>query len=306
MMIGDAYLPGCLVMAQSLRATGTKYPIVIMVTPDVSEGAMALLAEKYDRVIIIPYLEYKTHKLDGNIEERYGHWNDKGYTKYNMMALTDYKKVLYLEPDEHILHNIDFLFERPTPFGLFSSPWGWPVGNRIMNPYHTLKDGDYVQPWMIEEALTNYGHGSIGTPVMIRPDLKLFEKLKSEIAANQPFGFPTVQSGIEEVVLPWFYSMVMKIPVYQTHMKYGWVPWKIIPRDRSFNKIYVNHFFGIDKPWMVDRLKYDDDYWNAWWAEYSNAYYSVGSAQRALLDTVCPHSKLVDYDSLFEQLSLDD
>jgi hypothetical protein len=289
MMIGDAYLPGALVMAQSLRDTGTKYPIIIMVTPDVSECAKLALSKVYDDIINIDYITYDVIKLTGTIKERYGNWNHLGFTKFNMMNLVKYKKVLYLETDEQVIHNIDHLFEMPTPVGLFTSPWGYPIGNGIMNPYHTLREGSYVQPWMIKEAFENYGHGSIGSLVLLRPDAELFKKFNAEVSANQPFGYHNVQSTIEEVVFPWFYSIVMNYPMYQSHLKYGWVPWKKIPNDRSYDKIYVNHFFGVEKPWKEVRNKYDEDYWNLWWDAYTKIYHGCSPKNKSLLNKCCPY-----------------
>lgn len=288
MMIGDSYLPGALVLAKSLRDTGTKYPIVIMVTPDVSDDARRVLATSYDEVVSINYLRYTCVRLDGALHKRYGNWNEYGFTKFNMMALTKFKKVLYLETDEHVLFNLDHLFEMPTPVGLFSSPWGYPMKYRVMNPYLGLRCGEYVQPWMIDEAFKNYGHGSIGSLVLLRPDANLFVRFQSEISKNIPFGFPKAQSTIEEVVFPWFYSMVMKYPMYQSHLKYGWVPWKK-PRidDRDFDKVYVNHFFGTDKPWKENQSKYHDDYWNFWWSEFSTIYLKCDSEDQLVLTKCC-------------------
>lgn len=42
----DAYLPGTLVVDQCLRSVGSKYPLVVMVTPTLSQEARVLLKKK--------------------------------------------------------------------------------------------------------------------------------------------------------------------------------------------------------------------------------------------------------------------
>ena len=75
MMIGDAYLPGALVLADSLRRVKSKWPVVIMVTPDVSKEACQILAGAYDDVIHVDYIKYKCVPMPGSLNLRYGHWN---------------------------------------------------------------------------------------------------------------------------------------------------------------------------------------------------------------------------------------
>ena len=206
-----------------------------------------------------------------------------------MMALTQFDKVLYLETDEQVVRNIDHLFEMPTPVGLFTSPWGWPMANKIMSPYIGLKEGDYVQPWMVIEAFHNYGHGSIGSLVLLRPEKGLLADFKKEVERAQPFGFKKAMSTIEEIALPWYYIMTKGIPMYQSHIRYGWVPWKKwIGGEKN---IFVNHFFGLEKPWKEPRDKYSDDYWNLWWDAYDQIYAKHKPKQQEVLNKLCSPNK---------------
>ena len=261
---GDAYTQGCVVLAQSLQHTA--YHKVCMVTNDVSANAREILiASGWDEIIEVPYIECKN--IQSSISKSRYSWISKSLTKFNMMNLVKYKKVLFLEPDMIIVHSIDHLFEMPTPSGMFSSFSSYPRDTRTISPYWTLKHGDYVQPWMIPEAFHNYGHGPIGAPLIIKPDKQLFDKLVYEIANRKVFGYTKpYSSGIDEITFAWFYSIVCKIPMYHIHEKYGWVPWKH-PRvdDVEWDKPYANHFFGVDKPWLCTRDKYNDDYWVHWW-----------------------------------------
>lgn len=50
-MKGDAYVPGALVAAYSLRLTGSSADLVCMVTPDVTETARKRLAVAFTKVV---------------------------------------------------------------------------------------------------------------------------------------------------------------------------------------------------------------------------------------------------------------
>ncbi len=51
LMLNDNYLPGCLVLAGSLRRQGVTAPLIVLVTDDVSLKARQALGELYDHVV---------------------------------------------------------------------------------------------------------------------------------------------------------------------------------------------------------------------------------------------------------------
>lgn len=65
-MKGDAYVPGALVTAESIKRTGSKYDVVCMVTPDVTKRDK--LAIIFNKVVEVPYISAETNKLLLNIK----------------------------------------------------------------------------------------------------------------------------------------------------------------------------------------------------------------------------------------------
>ena len=122
-MRGDAYVPGALALAASLRASGTAAATVCMATPDVSAGARALLGRAFDRVAFVDKLTYPTRPMPtAKQREIYGSWISDACTKWRCLDF-EYARVIVLDADAVLLGNCDHLFEVPAPAGIFSSPW---------------------------------------------------------------------------------------------------------------------------------------------------------------------------------------
>jgi hypothetical protein len=93
-MRGDAYVPGALVTAYSVRCAGTAAELVCMVTDDVSEAARTHLRAVFDRVVPVPYIRAPALPLaTAKQRDRYGAWMSVACTKWNLLALDEYNKV---------------------------------------------------------------------------------------------------------------------------------------------------------------------------------------------------------------------
>ena len=151
-MRGDAYVPGALVCAHSLRLAGTRARLVCMVTACVSALARRRLRCVWDEVVEVPALRFECRKLVSVKQRRmYEQWVETSFTKWNCLALTQYAKVVFIDADKVVLANCDELFSLRAPAGTFSSPWAWPFntkGEGIPNPYalSCAQHGDAVPP----------------------------------------------------------------------------------------------------------------------------------------------------------------
>ncbi len=89
----DEYVIGALVLARSLRLTGTKHIIACMVTNDVSDKAMINLQLEFDRVHVVDYYHAKRVKLrTDKAEGMYSSWMDISLTWYQCLNLVRYEK----------------------------------------------------------------------------------------------------------------------------------------------------------------------------------------------------------------------
>lgn len=106
---GDGYLPGIEALGSSIKATGTHHPMVLMVTPDVSDHARAALAhEGWTLRPIEPIANPNPATM--HMLPRFG----AAYTKLRAWELTEYDKLVFLDGDTIVVKNIDDLFDRPA------------------------------------------------------------------------------------------------------------------------------------------------------------------------------------------------
>jgi hypothetical protein len=105
---GDAYAPGVEALGRSLRATGTREPMVLMVTADVPSAARTRLASQGWTLREIEPVKNPTPAKQ-LLFPRF----DKVFTKLRAWELVEFDKVVLLDADMVVLKNIDELFERP-------------------------------------------------------------------------------------------------------------------------------------------------------------------------------------------------
>lgn len=259
------YLLAALAAAWSLKQSGTREDVVLLVT-DISEDMIDLGKYVFDRIYSAPYLKLCCKPLRTEKQrKRYESWMDVSCTKWNCLNLVEYEKIIYLDADIVVLRNIDHLFQLSAPAGTFSSPQarGYCLKGGMYNPYLSLREGDDVKSEMIDEGLSGKNGASftvIGTSVVLKPDSKHFSELLSMLAKygkNNAFGYPSCNSGIDEQVLAHFYSRFLpEITGQVFQWKYvsqssGWIPWhpEWLRKDEVPSVI---HYFG-QKFWEMKR-----------------------------------------------------
>lgn len=106
---GDGYVPGVEALGRSLVRTGTQYPKLVLVTPDVPEAARATLEKEGWGVHEIEPIE----NPNPDTNQLFARFRNT-FTKLRAFALTEYEKLVFLDADTIVLQNIDDLFERPA------------------------------------------------------------------------------------------------------------------------------------------------------------------------------------------------
>lgn len=110
------YLPGLMAMYLSLKQTGTQIPLYAMLPKKVVENETQTIANlKQNGIIIIQYdhsIEIPQQLIDNNAQQgdlRFSHTFDK----LLVFEQTQFDKIVYLDADIYILHNLDHLFQLP-------------------------------------------------------------------------------------------------------------------------------------------------------------------------------------------------
>ena len=266
LMKGDSYVPGCLVLASSLRKVESKVDIICMVTPDVSAKARSVLAMLFTEVIPVDYITTPDFKLPSeSVQKHYGVLNTSLETKLRCLNLKgklkdkqkQYEKVCLLDADLLILKCMDNLFDLQAPAGTFHSYW--------LHGYHdpypqNMKTGDSVPDSAIQEAFRRKKSYVVQTTVLLLPTTKpngddIFPDLEKYI---REFSGDIGELGLSNL-LATMYDTVDDLTV-STYFKkwtyigqeYTCIPW----RDKQAHP-YVNHYFNT-KPWTMQENEWPD------------------------------------------------
>ncbi|GLJ25132.1 hypothetical protein SUGI_0480690 [Cryptomeria japonica] len=101
----EFYVCGAIAVARSIRLTGSKRDLVILVDA-------TIIAEHRRGLEMAGWKLRQIERIRNPKAEReaYNEWN---YSKFRLWQLTDYDKIIFIDADLLILRNIDFLFGMP-------------------------------------------------------------------------------------------------------------------------------------------------------------------------------------------------
>jgi alpha-N-acetylglucosamine transferase len=113
---------GALVLAQSLKATQTPYPLVVLYSPDhITQQSVTALQSSFDQVI--PIQPIQSQNID-NLELLGRPDLIDTFSKLYVWNLIQFQKVVFLDADILVLQNVDELMQQEE---LSAVPdCGWP------------------------------------------------------------------------------------------------------------------------------------------------------------------------------------
>lgn len=119
LVTGEKYLPGVAIFAQSLlRGSAhhkrSRYPLVAMVTADVSAKAIESLVSL--GCVVCPVKRLHPGHSRGDQRMAFAHFGDV-WTKLRAFGLVEYERVIMVDSDMLVRHNIDNLMEMPLDEG---------------------------------------------------------------------------------------------------------------------------------------------------------------------------------------------
>ncbi|KAF7320434.1 Galactinol synthase 1 [Mycena kentingensis (nom. inval.)] len=265
------YLAGTLVLHEGLREAASKFPLVVMATPTLPKSARRVLTRRGIRVREIEPLnpEDGVHTLAGADSRFQDTW-----TKLRAFELEEYERVVLLDSDMLVKHNIDELMAiRLPPEGIAAVhvcacnprhfphyPADWVPENCAFSAVHTPT----AAPPPPSDDPRPYGQLNSGT-VVLQPSRSLARRLYHFLATDErvpSFSFPdqdlltTFFQG-KWVSLPWYYNALKTLRIVHSTL------W-----DDDVARCV--HYILTDKPWK-GRKSSAEEYqvvngW--WWAQY--------------------------------------
>lgn len=102
-----SYLPGVIVLHDSVKRTHTSYPFWVAISSSIPLEVDAKLSDRGMCVVRLPL----PVKIPLTFKENSGHWGNT-FDKIHLFGLTNFAKLVYLDSDMIVLQNIDELFEK--------------------------------------------------------------------------------------------------------------------------------------------------------------------------------------------------
>lgn len=230
----DSYVFGVLVLWKSLMDTHPKYPFHLLITPNLSKETMNLL--EISKIKLIKINPIKNPILDDPNDRRF-----YNYSKLNMWSLTQFDKIVYLDADMVILHNIDELFEKKNMSSTNSGGW-----------LPDKKDWKEMNSGMI----------------VLEPSTTIFEHMKSQVGLIEKELGKGDQAFLHQYYHDWHEKTDLHLPhiynIFDIHLKsykkhFGYyLDTNIQTNNKNFDekRVKIVHYIGKNKPWnMVEEIK---------------------------------------------------
>jgi len=150
---GEGYLPGVEALGGSLKASGTREPMVLMLTPEISPVTRARLVDEGWTLHDVEPIA-NPNATTQQMLPRFG----GAYTKLCAWQLVEYDKVVFLDADTLVLQNVDDLFDRPEIAAApdFFLPDRFSSGVMVLEPSAAKFDR------MVRDLSTHPGYGGGG------------------------------------------------------------------------------------------------------------------------------------------------
>jgi len=273
LLTNSSYLPAALVLNESLKSAGSKYPLVIMATLSLpSEVREALTRQGLEIAAVDPLKPAPNTHILSDLDIRF----TDAWTKLRGFGLVEFERVILLDCDMIVLRNMDELFDLVLPDG-----WIAATHACACNP---MGFAHYPTDWIPENcAFTPLEHPTALThPTEIQPDSpRAYGLLNSGAVVLDPSN--EAMSGLAE-----FLSTSPLVPTFRfvdqdllaAFYKGRWkpLPWcyNALKTLRKIHKplwrdeeVRCLHYILAVKPWQTKTVEeWEKEMYGWWWDRY--------------------------------------
>ncbi|GAA6017285.1 hypothetical protein JCM10207_003679 [Rhodosporidiobolus poonsookiae] len=177
LLTNSAYLPGLVLLDDTMKRVKTRYPLVVLTTPSFPEEHLVLLKALGIQTKRIELLE-----PTGDIQYIAERFRDT-WSKLQAFALVEYERVVLLDCDMTLFSNIDNLLDDPDV--LPTSDWIAANHSCICNP---LKQDFYAADCIPENCGYTYAtsHAGHPPPASLLPSKRTYNLLNSGLVVLAP------------------------------------------------------------------------------------------------------------------------
>lgn len=301
-MLNEKYVAGALVLARSIKDSGSKHDLICMIDESISELSRQRLELAFTHVVVVPLITIRAMTLRSKKQRgMYGEWISNACNKWhiinpNLVPGKKYKSIIFIDADTLVKKNIDELFMVKAPASCFSNPWSYQYGigtiiDRYSGRRKELNHGEIIDPTELEAALDwnppGLMHGTTpatfsasGSLAIIPPSAQLWEIFHWNVSSyllkdvnfgdevwpvsdgDAVFGNQNCSSGCDEQMLSRC-LLGLKWNIRHIHQRFNWLAGKTKWYDGDAPVIH----YCNEKPWDT-REKWDDT--EQWWNVYEN------------------------------------
>ncbi|KIY70515.1 glycosyltransferase family 8 protein [Cylindrobasidium torrendii FP15055 ss-10] len=261
-----SYLAGFLVVDHSLKAVGSKYPLVAMATETLEDDARRVLRCRGIRVINIGSIRPGSRceafdKADGRFADT--------WTKLRTFELEEYERVVMLDADMVVRRNMDELMEMELANGEIAAAHVCACNPRKRPQYppdwipancpHTAVPTAHSPPPAYSPSSSPRPYAQLNSGlVVLTPSRALAAAILARLSGTRHYYFPDQDLLAEHFhgrwrALPWYYNALRTLRA-------------IHPSMWEDEEVRCVHYILADKPWMERGNKGDvADVLNEWW-----------------------------------------
>lgn len=223
------YLPGVWALAQSLKESGSRYELRVLVPEDKQSELKEVLTQWGLKTLARPRLDPPEEVMDDGNKAHY--WRET-FFKLRAAGLTEFRKIVLLDSDMIVMKDLDGLFQKPS----FSAV---AAGKSVIPSWTRLNSGLLVlEP--SEELET-----------------RLLGCIEPAIRERQAAGLQVGDQDVFNAACPdWPQRAELHLPeeynVLRGHA--GTLCRKHIPG--GYRGAYIFHFIGPKKPWDYTAVNY--------------------------------------------------
>ncbi|ORY73201.1 glycosyl transferase, partial [Protomyces lactucae-debilis] len=286
LLTNKAYLEGALTLDFSIKQTGSKYPLVVFHPPTIEAEVLEELAKRNIRTKQVDLLLPTTFKDYGIDERFYDCWS-----KLLPHGMVSYDRIVELDADMLVRHNIDELMEMTLPTGTMAAthacvcnpnnishyPADWVPHNCAYTKQHETPEAAHLMSHAVEAgsglAIMN------GGLQVIDPNQKHFNAIAAimqneTLTSTFAFADQSLLSYYFKdnwISLPYVYNALKTMRQHHAPM------W-------NDDRVKVVHYILNDKPWH-DVLEEESEFVpNQWWWRAQRERLHYESAEQARAD----------------------
>ncbi|KAL6063496.1 hypothetical protein QOT17_011507 [Balamuthia mandrillaris] len=233
-------------LARSLMASGSPYPLFMMVPAELGPQVAPLLLQEPNVVVLGLLKEFQHFNKNFKFQRC---WN-----KLLWFQMAKFERIIHVDTDVVVRHNIDHLFTNLDALVSVGQAGEGKEADQAFPLFamaHDSAKADHPAPG-------SFGHAQAGV-LLLSPCCSLFHQMASLSENNVALTFPYHYA--EQQFFQWYFSwLAISLPTRYNAIPFGDLKGSTVIRDAL-----VVHYAGAKKPWEYDPIVATEDWTPDFW-----------------------------------------